>query len=221
MHKLLDEYLCKKYPKIFADRNKPMTESCMYWGLDVGDGWFYIIDALCSNIQSWVDNPQWVEKKDLITKFKSLWNRTVWNWIVYPLVRKLPHDEYQRHSEHWQFKYDSFEPPKENPYRQVVAHQVKEKFGTLRFYYGGGGSNESERGYVRGLIQMAESISGRTCEVCGNMNKDVSSTKGWITTVCPGCVRDGRNVIPRNNADDELARIWRQVETDKKIKSIK
>lgn len=56
MHKLLDEYICKKYPKIFADRHKPMTETCMCWGLDVGNGWLYLIDTLCSRIQSHIDS---------------------------------------------------------------------------------------------------------------------------------------------------------------------
>jgi hypothetical protein len=36
---------------------------------------------------------------------------------------------------------------------QVVAQQVKEKFGTLRFYYTGGDQ------YIRGLVTMAEVMS--------------------------------------------------------------
>ena len=56
MHKLLDTYLCKKYPKIFADRNKSPMESCMYWGLDVSNGWFYLIDTLCNRVQHHIDS---------------------------------------------------------------------------------------------------------------------------------------------------------------------
>lgn len=37
---------------------------------------------------------------------------------------------------------------------QVVAEQVKEKFGTLRFYYRGGDE------FVSGLVSMAEGMSG-------------------------------------------------------------
>ena len=55
MHPLLDQYLCKKYPKIFADRNKSPMESCMHWGLAVNNGWFYLIDALCDRIQQHID----------------------------------------------------------------------------------------------------------------------------------------------------------------------
>ena len=34
----LDKQLCEKYPKIFKDRYAPMTETCMCWGFDIGDG---------------------------------------------------------------------------------------------------------------------------------------------------------------------------------------
>lgn len=60
MHALLDKYLCEKYPKLFADRNKPMNETCMCWGFSCGNGWFSLIDTLCSNIQHHIDNPPWV-----------------------------------------------------------------------------------------------------------------------------------------------------------------
>lgn len=59
---------------------------------------------------------------------------------------------------------------------QVVAEQVKEKFGTLRFYYRGGDE------YIRGLVSMAESMSGFTCEDCGAPGKTDGS--GWISTLC-------------------------------------
>ena len=70
MHQLLDDYLCKKYPKIFADRHKPMTETCLCWGLSVGNGWFSLLDNLCHNIQYHIDNPPWVENKKT-GKFKK------------------------------------------------------------------------------------------------------------------------------------------------------
>ena len=60
--------------------------------------------------------------------------------------------------------------------RQVTLDQVKEKFGTLRFYYTGGDD------YVRGLVSMAESMSGVTCEECGKPGTRTGG--GWIKTVC-------------------------------------
>lgn len=51
----LDKQLCEKYPKIFRDRNGNMQETCMCWGFSHDDGWFTIIDRLCSNIQHHID----------------------------------------------------------------------------------------------------------------------------------------------------------------------
>jgi hypothetical protein len=59
---------------------------------------------------------------------------------------------------------------------QVTLDQVKEKFGTLRFYYTGGDD------YISGMVTMAESMSAITCETCG---KPGTQTRGgWIKTAC-------------------------------------
>lgn len=47
MKKELDEELCRKYPQIFLNRNKPHDESCMGRGFECEDGWFKLIDSLC------------------------------------------------------------------------------------------------------------------------------------------------------------------------------
>jgi hypothetical protein len=60
---------------------------------------------------------------------------------------------------------------------QVVAEQVKEKFGGLRFYVSGGNA------YTDGVIAMAEHMSGKTCEVCGAPG--TTGGHGWISTLCP------------------------------------
>jgi len=58
----------------------------------------------------------------------------------------------------------------------VIATQVKEKYGTLRFYYTGGDD------YIDGVVAMAQSMSARTCEVCGNLGKERGNF--WIKTLC-------------------------------------
>lgn len=51
-----DKILCEKYPKLFQNRHKPMTETAMCWGFECGDGWFDLIDKLCESIQNYIDN---------------------------------------------------------------------------------------------------------------------------------------------------------------------
>jgi len=59
---------------------------------------------------------------------------------------------------------------------QVTVNQIKEKFGGLRFYYSGGDD------YISGMISMAESWAGHSCETCGAPGK--SRSGGWIKTLC-------------------------------------
>jgi len=65
---------------------------------------------------------------------------------------------------------------KEELVPQVTLTQVKEKFGTLRFYYDGGDDR------IRGLVTMAQAMSGVTCENCGNAGKIRGN--GWYYTSC-------------------------------------
>lgn len=46
-----DKYMCKTYPKIFRQRNLPMTETCMCWGFDIGPGWYQLLDKTCERLQ--------------------------------------------------------------------------------------------------------------------------------------------------------------------------
>lgn len=117
----LQQQLFDKYPKIFRQKDLSMQETAMCWGFACGDGWYTLIDELCSAIQ----------------------------WRV-------------KHKELF------FE-----------ATQVKEKYGTLCFYYYGGDD------YIQGLVSMAETMSGHICEICGNTGK--TQGKGWIQTRCDSC----------------------------------
>jgi hypothetical protein len=66
---------------------------------------------------------------------------------------------------------------------QVVAAQVKEKFGSLRFYYDGGDD------YIQGLSVMAKSMSMVTCETCGAPGK--TRGRGWMYTACDTHAQEG------------------------------
>jgi len=76
---------------------------------------------------------------------------------------------------------------------QVTLDQVKEKFGTLRFYYSGGDD------IIDGMVRMAESMSGCTCEECGNIGK--SRGGGWIHTYCESC--ETKRELAQKKASEE------------------
>lgn len=115
----LDALLCRRYPALFARRHLPPSVTMMGWGIACGDGWFDLIDDLCSGLQEAVEAGR-------IT--------------------------------------------------QPVAGQVKEKFGTLRFYLSGA---EPE---ISRLVQEAERGSAVTCEICGRPG--VLRQPGGVWTLC-------------------------------------
>lgn len=60
---------------------------------------------------------------------------------------------------------------------QVTVKQIKEKFGGLRFYYSGGDET------IDGMVRMAESWAGHSCEECG-VPAGTPRSGGWLRVLC-------------------------------------
>lgn len=75
---------------------------------------------------------------------------------------------------------------KEENVRFPVVRQIKEKFGTLRFYL----DIETDAMYER--ICEAELESSKTCERCGEPG-ELKSVDGWYTTLCAEHLSDFQN----------------------------
>ena len=65
----------------------------------------------------------------------------------------------------------------------IRVMQVKEKFGSLRFYIGS--STEA----IDDLIWQAEKESSETCDVCGGESK-IKNKNGWFHNICDKCETD-------------------------------
>lgn len=65
---------------------------------------------------------------------------------------------------------------------EVRASQVKEKFGTLRFYM------TAQNDEITEAIREAEEASAHTCEKCGAPGE--VNTSGWRSTLCVACRKD-------------------------------
>jgi hypothetical protein len=115
--------LTAKYPTLFQNMN----------GLECGDGWYDLIDKLCSDLLAL--NPT------------------------------------------------------------VVADQVKEKFGGLRFYaHFMADEVDRKNDEVWDLITKAEEDSYKICEVCGAEGQ-LSTTGTWMKTLCPEHREDTHYVV--------------------------
>ena len=91
-----------------------------------------------------------------------------WFDIIYELSKKI-----ERIAE--TMKADGL-PEDEIP----MVSQVKEKFGTLRFYM----SNTTSE--IQDLISQCEQSSAQACEQCGKPGT-LRRTNGWFLTVCEKC----------------------------------
>ena len=174
MKQELDEYLCKVYPKMMVNRNLHMTETCMCWGFECGDGWFQILNQLMGNIQHHID---WKERqREVAIKFNRMAEQLKAgdSTLFDEEFKDMINQEYKEKRRQELIEREPQIVPE--PVPQVTLDQVKEKFGTLRFYYSGGDE------YIAGLVSMAESMSGVTCETCGKPGTQTGG--GWIKTVC-------------------------------------
>lgn len=45
-----DKMVCEKWPELFRQRHLPRTETCLCWGLDIGNGWFPLIWEMCEKL---------------------------------------------------------------------------------------------------------------------------------------------------------------------------
>ena len=95
-------------------------------------------------------------------------NGSGWNGLVYWLVSNI--ERYMK---------------KEHPEEDWEVHQIKEKFGQLRFY------TSALPDYCDQLVSTAESISECLCETCGTFAGGTTlHSKGWIYNECPTCKED-------------------------------
>lgn len=148
----------------------PLMFSGIYGGIAVGKGWFNILNALCQNIQSHIDWKNSQRQRE-IDKFNA--REKGYDALLEFYSGSRPASDWQIEQAEEDMKNGVVIPPE---VQQVVVAQVKEKFGSLRFYYDGGDD------YVDGMVRLAESMSGFTCEQCGDSGE--SRQGGWIRTLC-------------------------------------
>jgi len=117
--------------------------------MSVGDGWLGLIDNGCALIQGHITSGRSRRARAL----RAIRNKKLFGWELDAVKQPLC--------------------------SQVVAMQVKEKFGGLRFYVSGGDA------YTNGIIAMMEFMSEKTCDSCGNPG--TVGGKGWLTCKCSSC----------------------------------
>lgn len=94
---------------------------------------------------------------------------------------------------------------------QVVANQIKEKFGTLRFYVSVYDANEIENDIIDDIVNEAERKSSRTCEVTGEEYAEPCKRGGWYKTLCYKQARELGYVA----CNEETEKYWKTKDENK------
>jgi hypothetical protein len=98
---------------------------------------------------------------------------------------------------------------------QIIATQVKEKYGTLCFYFDGGDD------VIDGMVRIAENMSANICEFCGS-TENIGYTQGWISTICKNCHENSGDTISnriwkerKDNFPEDVTKYLRKIKLDK------
>lgn len=65
-----EQRIFNKFPKMFRQADLPMTETCMCWGLDIPERWYFVIEELAGYINEIA--PDCIEFTDVKIKWKGL-----------------------------------------------------------------------------------------------------------------------------------------------------
>lgn len=231
MKQELQQKIYEDCPLLFGDRFKGPRQTCMYFGIETGDGWFDLIyDASCKiekEIEKYLKENQstkcyncWCDKSEhgpgMMGDMECLkqhylpyrfggWNTGgylvicwhnikqnihSWHGIKYlwreMIIKKIKVNYITCLNRISQWLFDKFNigyykychcKNFERVYPR--ASQIKEKFGTLRFYM------TSYTDEIDKIVTEAEKKSEETCEHCGKPG--TLRTEGWLFTLCDEC----------------------------------
>ena len=123
------------------------------------------------------------ELKELIEQYPDMFPERFffecgdgWYNILSSLLWRIDkHEEHVRQNNAYRVRH-GLDPIK---YESVKIVQIKEKWAGLRFYYDGGDD------YISGSVALAEGLSYKTCEACGNPG--TLNREGWYRVRCEVC----------------------------------
>lgn len=202
------DQMMENHPILYDNRKLPMTQTCMCWGIECGEGWYFPLADLSDILEGinqtfgkqyhFAIKAEQVKEKYGTLRFYyqivpvyPLWRRILaapWNWLAgtsIRAIRPVGFDEAKRIS--WAPKFTYW------LYRGF--------FAISSFFLGGGKDTTTILSFVDRivsyLINETEKKCFDTCEDCGmSIGENWSprcETTGWITYICEKCAKEKRN----------------------------
>jgi len=159
MNKKLELNLVHKYPSIFKEYGGDETKTCLHWGFECADGWYYLLNRACKNIKEVCDlfNIEFTAEQ-VKEKFGGLHFYYSIKGNKQYIINKI-----ERYFSKYFYKY-----------------KLGNQFNFLR--------NVRQRVYstpaetISCIIRKAEEESYKTCEICGMVGKLYGG--GWLSVRC-------------------------------------
>lgn len=184
MNSELEQRLFKKYKRLFRSQvdSSGIAVAPLVYSIECRDGWFNLIDRLLTSINEHVESSRNQRARDLrynraLKAAKSGNPNYLYNYFQFGM-RSYKIDPWVVDRAHSEMQIGKLKEPSP-AVSHVYVTQIKEKFGSLRFYYTGGDE------YVSGMVALAESMSNVICEGCGAPGSKTRS--GWIRVLCNSC----------------------------------
>ncbi len=167
MTKELQDKLFAKYDKMFGDRSKPMSETCMCWGIECGDGWYHILDRMCEKLA------HIQEEYDVTVIFDQIKEK-------FGTLRAYHHEKFgKRWTKKGEWKSWKLDGKSEIEYVSLEWRHYGELVPAA----------ENVSRMIEEIIRVADEMTSITCEKCG-MTGATPNKNGWIVTLCDKCKKE-------------------------------
>lgn len=196
----LQNKIYQAYPALYRQKDLTERETCMCWGICVGDGWYAIIDyvskALTRIAEEYdvvIEAAQVKEKFGTLRFYDDVKLGKSWKYKPTLLCRLLNWFKNQRklwklinHSQCPLWIYRAITKQNYAGY----TYKGKTKLEAVRHsWHTGIGKNAYAvvMEQISDAINIGELMSGLICEKCGTSINVSTGGTGWITTLCDNC----------------------------------
>ena len=163
-----DAELVRRCPLLYRDRFSDKMSTCMCWGFEIDKGWTNLIYKVSEKIEAILSALDMTEFDEcrycLHSRENHLGNCS-------GVAMKKVDGSKETYGRCNCANYSD---------RRPCALQVKEKFGTLRFYM------TSHTDEIEAAIEVAEAESAVTCQECGQPGSS-RNNNFWYSTFCDKC----------------------------------
>lgn len=198
----LQNKLYEKYPDLFKDKDLPMSETCMCWGIDVGDGWYHILDNMCERI-SQVQEQYDVKVKFTQVKEKYATLRVYHDYTLGDSWTYTPISFWETFNTVWNRylrPFDNIFGNSVNNYYRNIRKSYNKFKGESIIWNNRNGIQGGNKVYaidvvdniIDDIIHTAELMTEFTCESCGVTGATINEKGIWKSCRCEKCRSEGK-----------------------------